>query len=92
MKKKDLVFIIGLTIIMGVLWMAGFLVMGLWIPVTVKAHRAWLIFIIVTTLTISVWHSMKEDESDLSDPRKEKYQRKTEKKTNKKKNKKKKRK
>ena len=77
MKKKDLVFIIGLTIFMGVLWMAGFLIMGIWIPVRPVTHLRWLIFIIVTTLVISVWHSMIEDESDLVDKKQQKYIRKT---------------
>ena len=30
-------------------------------------------------LIVSVWHSMKADESDLTDPKREKYQRKVEK-------------
>ena len=31
MNKKDLKFTIGLTILMGVLWAIGELVMGLWV-------------------------------------------------------------
>ncbi|MBP3309659.1 MAG: hypothetical protein J6L05_02465 [Ruminococcus sp.] len=76
MKKKDLVFIIGLTIFMGVLWIVGELVMGLWIAVVPKAHLFWLIGIVSATLIISVWHSMLEDESDLQDPKRQKYERK----------------
>ena len=77
MNKKDLTFTIGLTILMGVIWIAGELVMGLWIPVVPKAHAFWLTGIIVVTLVISVWHSMKEDESDRKDPKRAKYDRKT---------------
>ena len=84
MKKKDVVFTIGLTIFMGVLWMIGVLVMGLWIPVRPKAYLWWFIFIVVVTLIISVWHSMKEDQSDQSDPKRQKYLRKTSKKKKKK--------
>lgn len=85
MKKKDLIFTIGLCIFMGVLWVVGMLVMGLWIPVRPKAYIWWFVFIVIVTLVISVWHSMKEDESDLNDPKRLKYQRKTNKRKNKKK-------
>ncbi len=83
MKKKDVIFTIGLCILMGVLWIVGEIVMGLWIPVVGKIHILWLIIIVVVTLAVSVWHSMIEDESDLRDPRREKYLRKTEKHRNK---------
>jgi hypothetical protein len=83
MKKKDLVFTIGLTIFMGVLWVSGVLIMGLLIPVRPKAYLLWFIGIVVATLVISVWHSMKEDESDLEDPKRQKYLRKTSKRRNK---------
>ncbi|HOC33343.1 MAG TPA: hypothetical protein PLH98_11340 [Ruminococcus flavefaciens] len=76
MSKKDVTFIIGLTILMGVLWIMGELVMGLWIAAPVKVHILWGVGILVLTLIISVWHSMKEDESDLTDPKREKYLRK----------------
>ncbi|MBR1824319.1 MAG: hypothetical protein IJ779_08825 [Ruminococcus sp.] len=76
MSKKDLTFIIGLTILMGIIWIAGELVMGLWIAVMPKTHLWWTIGIVVFTLIVSVWHSMKADESDLTDPKREKYQRK----------------
>ena len=33
MKKKDVTFTIGLTILMGVIWAVGELVMGLWLAV-----------------------------------------------------------
>ena len=76
MKKKDVVFTIGLTIFMGVLWIVGEIVMGLWIPVIPKTHLWWFVGIVSVTLIISVWHSMMEDESDLKDPKREKYDRK----------------
>lgn len=76
MSKKDVTFIIGLTILMGVIWIMGELVMGLWIAAPVKVHILWGVGILVLTLIISVWHSMKEDESDLTDPKREKYLRK----------------
>lgn len=79
MKKKDVTFIIGLTILMGVIWMIGELVMGLWIAVIPRTHIFWLALIVIVTLVISVWHSMIEDKSDLEDPKRAKYVRKTEK-------------
>lgn len=69
-------FIMGLTILMGVIWILGELAMGLWIAVVPKAHIAWFAIIVVLTLGISVWHSMIEDESDLEDPKRAKYERK----------------
>lgn len=76
MNKKDLIFTFGLCIFMGVIWGIGMLVMGLWIPVRPKVYIWWFVGIVVTTLVINVWHAMKEDESDLKDPKREKYQRK----------------
>ncbi len=77
MNKKDLKFTIGLTILMGVLWAIGELVMGLWVAVVPKAHIFWLVLIIIITLGVSVWHSMIEDKSDIVDPKRAKYERKT---------------
>jgi len=79
MSKKDLKFTIALSVLMGMIWIVGELVMGLWIAVVPKAHLWWLVGIVVVTLTISVWHSMIEDNSDLEDPKRAKYQRKTQK-------------
>lgn len=79
MSKKDLKFTIALSVLMGMIWIVGELVMGLWIAVVPKAHLWWLIGIVVVTLTISVWHSMIEDNSDLEDPKRAKYLRKTQK-------------
>lgn len=77
MNKKDLTFTIGLTILMGVIWIVGELVMGLWVAVVPRTHGFWLAGIVVVTLVISVWHSMKEDDSDRQDPKRAKYDRKT---------------
>lgn len=77
MSKKDVVFTIGLTILMGVIWIVGELIMGLWIAVIPKAHILWTSLIIILTLVISVWHSFKNDESGIKDPKREKYERKT---------------
>lgn len=84
MKKKDLIFTLGLTIFMGVLWVVGMLVMGLWIPVRPKAYIWWFAGIVTVTLVINIWHSLKEDQSDLKDPKREKYQRKVNKRKKKK--------
>lgn len=77
MKKKDVMFIMGLSILMGVIWIIGEIVMGLWVAVNVKGHIFWFALIVIITLVISVWHSLLEDESDLKDPKRAKYQRKT---------------
>ena len=79
MKRKDVLFIIGLTMLMGIIWVLGELVMGLWVAVIPRAHVFWITGIIILTLVISVWHSMIEDESDRTDPKTAKYYRKTEK-------------
>lgn len=76
MNKKDVVFIMGLSLLMGVIWIIGELIMGLWIAVVPKAHIVWFVLIVVLTLVISVWHSMIEDESDIEDPKRVKYERK----------------
>ena len=76
MSKKDMIFTVGLCLFMSIVWMTGELVMGLWIPVTDNVHQIWLIFIAVVTLVVNVWHSMKKDESDRKDPKREKYERK----------------
>ncbi len=80
MKKKDLIFTVGLCLLMSIIWISGELVMGLWIAVVPSAHKFWLIGIVAVTLVINVWHFMKEDESDKSDPKRAKYERKTKKK------------
>ena len=83
MKGKDVLFIIGLTMLMGIVWVLGELVMGLWVAVVPRAHVFWTTGIIILTVIISVWHSMIEDESDRTDPKTAKYYRKIEKRKNK---------
>lgn len=63
MKKHDINFIIGLTIIAAVVWIAGELIMGIWIAVYNWVLIVWRILIIVGTLAVSVWHSFKYDEN-----------------------------
>lgn len=79
MKKKDMVFILGLTLLMGVIWIVGELVMGLWIAVVPAVRLVWRIAIVAVTLVISVWHAMLEDKSEQKTPRQAKYERKTKK-------------
>lgn len=79
MKKKDFIFIFGLTLLMGIVWIVGELVMGLWLPVLPWVYIAWRIGIVAVTLIISVWHAFIEDESGKKDPRTEKYERKIQK-------------
>lgn len=76
MSKKDIIFTVGLCLLMGIIWVVGEIVMGLWIAVIPSAHLFWLVGIVVVTLAISIWHTMKEDESDRTDPKKAKYDRK----------------
>ena len=79
MSKKDVVFTVGLCIFMGVLWVVGEIVMGLWLAVTTAIHIVWFAVIVFVTLAVSVWHSMLEDESERTNPKIEKYKRKTQK-------------
>lgn len=83
MKKKDVIFITGLSVLMGIIWVVGEIIMGLWIAVNTKGHIFWFALIVILTLVISVWHSMLEDESDLEDPKRAKYERKKNKRKNK---------
>lgn len=80
MTKKDAFFTFGLTIMMGVLWALGEVVMGLWYPVNAKGHIFWFALIVVATLVVSVWHSLLNDESARRSPQEEKYERKMKKK------------
>lgn len=77
MKKKDLIFTLGLTLLMGVIWMLGELIMGLWVAVIPSAHIFWLVGIVIVTLAVNVWHTFKEDESGEADAKMSKYERKT---------------
>lgn len=79
MKKKDFIFTIGLCLLMAVIWVAGELVMGLWIAVKPSAHIFWMAGIVVVTLAVNIWHMFKEDNSDFTDPKRAKYERKVQK-------------
>lgn len=72
---------------MAVVWVVGELVMGLWIAVIPSAHIFWFCGIAVATLGINIWHTLKEDESDRTDPKKAKYDRKIAKRKSRKENK-----
>ncbi|WP_296615469.1 hypothetical protein [Ruminococcus sp.] len=77
MKKKDISFILGLSILMGIIWVVGEIIMGLWLAVRPGApHIIWCVAVVAVTLAISVWHSMIEDTSELEDPKRDKYERK----------------
>lgn len=80
MKKKDIIFIIGLSIFMGVLWIAGELVMGLWIAVVPVVRLIWRIGIVAVALIISLWQAMLEDQPEKKSAKELKYERKTQKK------------
>ena len=58
MKKKDIIFIIGLSIFMGVMWIAGELVMGLWIAVVPVVRLIWRIGIVAAALIKNASRSM----------------------------------
>lgn len=76
MNKKDVMFIMGLSILMGLIWVIGEIIMGLWVAVNTKGHIFWFALIVILTLVISVWHSFLEDKSGLEDPKRVKYERK----------------
>ncbi|MBR2284050.1 MAG: hypothetical protein IJ874_06485 [Ruminococcus sp.] len=80
MSKKDAAFTLGLSILMGVLWVAGEVVMGVWFAVPRAGHIFWFCLIVGVTLIASVWHAMVVDDSDRKDPKREKYEKKTRKK------------
>ena len=89
MTKKDIVFTIGLTILMGIIWIVGELVMGLWLAVVPKVHIFWAVGVAVLTLSISVAHSMMEDKHNDEEDAPTKYERKVRKRQEHKENKKK---
>lgn len=79
MKKKDFIFTFGLCLLMGIIWIVGELVMGLWIPVVPWVYIVWRAGIIIVTLGINIWHTFREDKSGTKDPKRAKYERKTQK-------------
>jgi len=73
MKKHDFTFIVGLTLLAGVIWAVGELVMGMWIAVYWWVPVVWRILVVVGTLSISIWHSFKyDDDFNNSDDEKHK--------------------
>jgi len=80
MKKKELIFTFGLCLLMCLIWIAGELVMGLWLPVYPWVYIVWRVGIVVVTLGINIWHSLREDRSEENKtPAQAKYERKTQK-------------
>lgn len=79
MTKKEFIFILGFTMLMGIIWVVGELVMGLWIAVVPWVYIIWRGGIVVVTLAVCLWHSFLEDKSDKKDPKRAKYERKTQK-------------
>ncbi len=77
MTKKDAMFTFGISVLMGVIWVAGEVIMGLWLPIHTKGHIFWFALIVGLTLIISVWHAVITDESMRTDPKREKYEKKT---------------
>lgn len=67
MKKHDFTFIIGLTLLAGVIWVIGEIIMGMWVAVYWWVPFVWRVLVVVGTLAVSVWHSFKYDE-DLKNP------------------------
>ena len=64
---------------MGIIWVVGEVVNGPMDSGSSEGHVFWTCGNSILTVFISVWHSMIEDESDRTDPKKAKYYRKTEK-------------
>ncbi len=87
MKKKDFIFTLGLTMLMGILWVVGEVVMGLWLAVPTAVHIGWFVAIVVVTLAINIWHMFKTDKADSENPKISKYERKVGKRIENKKNK-----
>ncbi|MCI1268701.1 MAG: hypothetical protein LKG21_02200 [Ruminococcus sp.] len=75
MKKKDLTFIIGISILAAVIWIVGELIM-------MKLHFPrhfyiiWRVFIVTATCAVSVRHAFSEEIQEKSDAT-EKFNRKS---------------
>lgn len=67
MKKKDFTFIIGLTLLFAVIWIVGELIMGIYIAVYSWVFIVWRVLIVVGCLSISIWHSFKDENFDDDD-------------------------
>lgn len=74
--------------LMGILWVVGEVVMGLWVAVKPSVHIFWFVGVVGATLAINIWHMFKNDKADSENPKISKYKRKAEKRIENKKNKK----
>ena len=74
MKKSDFTFILGVTLIAGIIWIAVELLM---IKFQFPRHFyiIWRISVVVVTCAITVWHGFKEEDESVK-ARQEKYNRK----------------
>ena len=78
MKKKDITFILGLTLLAAIIWIIVELIM---IKLQFPRHFyiIWRVLVVVVTCIISVWHGFKEDDGEIQ-ARQNKYKRKKSKK------------
>jgi|GEM_PF-4826880 len=60
MKKKDVTFIVILTLIAAFVWIAVEVLLW-WQHWSGGAILAWRIFVVVITCIISVWHAFREE-------------------------------
>ncbi len=61
MSKKHLGFIIALTIIAMLLWIAGEILIVAVLKLSGTASIWWTVFMVVATVVISVWKGFKDD-------------------------------
>lgn len=66
MSKKHLGFIVILTIVAMLLWIAGEVLIVAVLGLSGTASIWWTVFMVVATITISVWKGFKEDNDDNS--------------------------
>ncbi len=66
MNKKQVAFIVMLTIIAMIIWIVGeFLIVAVF-NLGGKASVGWTVAMIVFTLSISVWRGLKDDDDSNS--------------------------
>lgn len=61
MSKKHLGFIVALTIIAMLLWIAGEILIVAVLKLSGTASIWWTVFMVVATVVISVWKGFKDD-------------------------------
>lgn len=66
MSKKHLGFIVALTIIAMLLWIAGEILIVAVLKLSGTASIWWTVFMIVATVAISVWKGFKDDNDQNS--------------------------